>query len=161
MRVSWMYRSRIAVSSLRRYALCWSLMYLTIGSQLIDRKVSGQGRTEGRKETTNQFSLLIWSPYPGVSTMFNRSLTPFSTMTGQNRAISLAIVIRTEECARWETAWISVVCLTGSSATKRPFESIKWEAKMVLMSVDFPRPVCPIKSIGRINKRASFKCTRW
>lgn len=33
MRVSWMYLSRIAVSSLRRYAECWSLMYLMIGSQ--------------------------------------------------------------------------------------------------------------------------------
>ena len=32
---------------------------------------------------THQFSLLIWSPYPGVSTMFSLSLTPFSTMTRQ------------------------------------------------------------------------------
>lgn len=32
-RVSGMKRSRMAVSSLRRYAECWSLMYLTIGSQ--------------------------------------------------------------------------------------------------------------------------------
>lgn len=33
-RVSWMYRSRCAVSSLRRYAECWSLIYLTMLSQL-------------------------------------------------------------------------------------------------------------------------------
>ena len=36
-RVSWMYRSRMAVSSLRRYALCWSLIYLIMGSQLLTR----------------------------------------------------------------------------------------------------------------------------
>jgi hypothetical protein len=44
-----------------------------------------------------------------------------------------------------ETAWISVVCLTGSSLSRRPFESIKCDAKMVFISVDFPRPVCPGK----------------
>lgn len=33
------------------------------------------------REATYQFSLLTWSPYPGVSTMFNLSLTPFSTIT--------------------------------------------------------------------------------
>lgn len=38
-----------------------ALTYFTIGSQ--------------------QFSLLIMSPYPGVSIMFSLSLTPFSTMT--------------------------------------------------------------------------------
>lgn len=31
----------------------------------------------------------------------------------------------------------------GSSGWKRPFESIRWEAKMVLMSVDLPIPVWP------------------
>ena len=34
MRLSWIYRSLCAVSSFRRYAECWSLMYLTMGSQL-------------------------------------------------------------------------------------------------------------------------------
>ena len=38
---------------------------------------------------------------------------------------------------------MSVVCLTGSSASRRPFESTRCDAKMVLMSVDFPRPVWP------------------
>lgn len=33
---------------------------------------------------------------------------------------------------------------TGSLGVKRPFESIRWEAKMVLIRVDFPRPVWPI-----------------
>jgi hypothetical protein len=104
MRVSWMYRSRWAVSSFRRYAECWSLIYLTIGSQ--------------------HLSLFTWSPYPGVSTMFNRRRTPFSSMM----------------C---ETVWISVVERTGSSGASRPFESIRCDAKIVLMRVDFPRPVCP------------------
>ena len=34
---------------------------------------------------TYQPSLLIWSPYPGVSTMLRRSLTPFSTITAVER----------------------------------------------------------------------------
>lgn len=33
------------------------------------------------KDRSHQFSLFTWSPYPGVSTMFNRNFTPFSTMT--------------------------------------------------------------------------------
>jgi len=36
-----------------------------------------------------------------------------------------------------------VVDRTGSSGASLPFESIRCEAKMVLMRVDFPRPVCP------------------
>lgn len=48
-----------------------------------------------------------------------------------------------------ETAWISVVCLTTSSGARRPFESIRWEAKMVLIKVDFPRPVCPREAVSR------------
>lgn len=36
-----------------------------------------------------------------------------------------------------------MVDLTGSSGRMRPFESIKCDAKMVLISVDFPRPVWP------------------
>lgn len=58
--------------------------------------------------------------------MFKRKRTPFSSMI----------------C---ETVWISVVERTGSSGVSRPFESIRWEAKMVLIKVDFPRPVCPRK----------------
>ena len=34
-----------------------------------------------KQNQTNQLSLLTWSPYPGVSTMFSLSLTPFSTIT--------------------------------------------------------------------------------
>ena len=41
-------------------------------------------KTVARPEVdTYQPSLLIWSPYPGVSTMLRRSLTPFSAMTTQ------------------------------------------------------------------------------
>lgn len=43
-----------------------------------------------------------------------------------------------------ETVWISVVERTGSSGASLPLESIKWDAKMVLISVDFPRPVWPV-----------------
>lgn len=76
-RVSGMCLSRKAVSSLRRYAECWSLIckgqlrsmprspaeltHLTIGSQ--------------------QLSLLIKSPYPGVSMMLSFRRTLFSVMT--------------------------------------------------------------------------------
>ena len=44
-----------------------------------------------------------------------------------------------------ETVWISVVERTGSLGVRRPFESIRWDAKMVLTRVDFPRPVCPVR----------------
>ena len=40
-----------------------------------------------------------------------------------------------------EMVCISVVDRIGSSGRRRPFESIKCDAKMVLMSVDLPRPV--------------------
>ena len=40
-------------------------------------------KAEARKgeKKMHQFSLLTWSPYPGVSTMLRRSRTPFSVMT--------------------------------------------------------------------------------
>lgn len=43
-----------------------------------------------------------------------------------------------------ETVWISVVDRTGSSGASLPFESIRCDAKIVLINVDFPRPVCPV-----------------
>lgn len=49
-----------------------------------------------------------------------------------------------------DTVWISVVDLTMSSGRRRPFESIKWDAKMVLMSVDFPSPVWPILYVSMV-----------
>ena len=56
--------------------------------------------------------------------MFNRRRTPFSSMM----------------C---DTVWISVVERTGSSTVSLPFESIRCDAKIVLMRVDFPSPVWP------------------
>ena len=47
-----------------------------------------------------------------------------------------------------ETDWISVVCLTTSSGIRRPFDSIRWDAKMVLIRVDFPRPVWPTLGVS-------------
>lgn len=51
-------------------------------------------------------------------------------------------------CADWsvpcDTAWISVVDRTGSEGVMRPLESIRWDANMVLMSVDLPSPVWPV-----------------
>lgn len=35
------------------------------------------------RKYTYQFSLLTMSPYPGVSTMFNRRRTPFSVITSE------------------------------------------------------------------------------
>ncbi len=56
--------------------------------------------------------------------MFSRRRTPFSSML-------------------WETGWISVVERTGSSGDNLPLESIRCEAKMVLIKVDLPKPVWP------------------
>ena len=36
----------------------------------------------------------------------------------------------------------------GSSGDRRPLLSIRCEAKMVLMRVDLPSPVCPARSIS-------------
>jgi len=44
----------------------------------------------------------------------------------------------------WVTAWISVVDLLGSVGERRPFDLTRLEAKMVLIRVDFPRPVWPV-----------------
>lgn len=54
-------------------------------------------------------------------------------------------------CILWETAWISVVARTGSSGEVRPFDSIRCEAKMVLIKVDFPSPVWPIQTTSQSN----------
>lgn len=35
---------------------------------------------------------------------------------------------------------------TGSEGVRRPLESMRCEAKMVLIRVDFPKPVCPIET---------------
>ena len=43
---------------------------------------SGYMLTTLGRHRTHQFSLLTISPYPGVSTMFNRRRTPFSVITG-------------------------------------------------------------------------------
>jgi hypothetical protein len=84
--------------------------------------------------------------------MLRRRRTPFSTMT--MKMVKRKIVMGKEKELLCETAWISVVCLTGSWETKRPLESTKWEAKRVFIKVDFPRPVWPVR--GEIEKRVFF-----
>lgn len=51
-----------------------------------------------------------------------------------------------------DTAWISVVDRTGSEGVRRPFESIKCDAKIVFIRVDFPSPVCPVEVLIRDAK---------
>jgi len=72
--------------------------------------------------------------------MFSRNRTPFSSMTKMEYQYLFLQVVTTMNVL-CETVWISVVDLTGSSGKSRPLESIRWEAKMVLINVDFPRPV--------------------
>ena len=62
--------------------------------------------------------------------MFSRRRTPFSSMI----------------C---DTVWISVVDRTGSSGVSRPFESIRWEAKMVFSKTSLSLRL-PLDHIGRI-----------
>jgi hypothetical protein len=50
-----------------------------------------------------------------------------------------------------------VVDRTGSLGVRRPLESIKWEAKIVLIRVDFPRPVWPIGRVKDTVNASSFK----
>jgi hypothetical protein len=51
-------------------------------------------------------------------------------------------VEQVERCAS-PCGWISVVALGATSGSVRPFDSTRRDAKRVLMSVDFPSPVCP------------------
>lgn len=44
-----------------------------------------------------------------------------------------------------DSVLISVVERTGSLGVRRPLESIRWDAKIVLIRVDFPRPVWPTR----------------
>jgi hypothetical protein len=55
----------------------------------------------------------------------------------------MVAVVEQKQNIPCETACISVVVRTGSSGCKRPFESIRWDAKIVFMRVDLPKPVCP------------------
>lgn len=75
--------------------------------------------------------------------MFNLSLTPFSSITSTCQLGLLYISLDHILC---DTVWISVVARTGSSGLRRPLESMRCDAKMVLISVDFPKPVCPASS---------------
>ena len=79
--------------------------------------------------------------------MLSRSRTPFSSMTAH--AIRHQQRLPQSVHLLCDTVWISVVARTMSSGRRRPLESIKWDAKMVLMRVDFPRPVWPVTCISR------------
>lgn len=65
------------------------------------------------------------------------------------------MLARTQRDAPWLWAWISVVDRVACSASTLPFESIRCDAKSVLMSVDLPRPVWPAQAIAtRCEKHA-------
>jgi hypothetical protein len=115
-------------------------MYLTIGSQL---KIN----LDAIERRNYHLSLLIWSPYPGVSTMLRRRRTPFSSITSKRD--QRLRKLEDWGAVLWETAWISVVCRTGSLTVSLPLLSMRCAAKMVLINVDFPRPVCPARRIVR------------
>jgi hypothetical protein len=51
---------------------------------------SGQYLDERNTQCAYHPSLLIWSPYPGVSTMLSLSLTPFSVITGDDALVQAA-----------------------------------------------------------------------
>src|SRR5690349_8791502 len=58
-----------------------------------------------------QFSLLTWSPYPGVSTMLSLSLTPLSTMA-----------IKSEQSAKKATVRVCIKYVAGCATRQlKPF----------------------------------------
>ena len=101
---------------------------------------------------TYHLSLLTWSPYPGVSTILSRRRTPFSSITADYSA-SLEPLPRAVHHIPCETPCISVVVRTGSFGVRRPFESMRCDAKMVFIRVDLPKPVCPIRLSDACRQR--------
>jgi len=49
-----------------------------------------------------QFSLLTWSPYPGVSTMLSLSLTPFSITATKQKSANSVRVDRQKKSFQWD-----------------------------------------------------------
>lgn len=91
--VSGIFLLRVMRISSRRYLSYCSLMYLMMGSQLVTQgrhqSAPQGGVTLSQNAATSprpaaapyQFSLLIWSPKPGVSVTVSFIFTPFSSMT--------------------------------------------------------------------------------
>lgn len=50
-----------------------------------------------------------------------------------------------------------VVLRTSSSGWKRPLLSMRCEAKSVLISVDLPRPVCPVAHVSHLLEKEIVK----
>ena len=44
---------------------------------------------------------------------------------------------------------------TGSLGERRPLESMRWDAKIVLIKVDLPKPVCPAQIERQLLKLPS------
>jgi hypothetical protein len=61
----------------------------------------------------------------------------------------------------WETPLISVVERMGSSGCRRPLESMRCDAKMVLMRVDLPSPVWPVEGDARQHVGSRRGGRRW
>ena len=68
---------------------------------------------------THHPSLLIWSPYPGVSTMLRRSLTPFSVMTEKKGVCSELAGERKGEGVAWAEESSDVHAFAEYDKTKR------------------------------------------
>ena len=81
--------------------------------------------------------------------MFNLSRTPFSSMT--RFLYQYMVACQREDHILCETVWISVVALTGSSGRRRPLVSMRCDAKMVLINVDLPSPVCPAHFVRQLH----------
>lgn len=61
----------------------------------------------------------------------------------------------------WDTDWISVVERMISSGLRRPLDSMRCEAKMVLIRVDLPSPVWPVvrRETRQLRSRAGGEQT--
>lgn len=112
------------------------MMYLTMGSQLEEisiRRVSGLGCSPS----------VVVDLVTVTRCVHNVQSQPYTILLNDCLLSVCTFVPFSFLHVPCDTVWISVVDRTDSSGRIRPLESMRWDAKMVLINVDFPSPVCP------------------
>lgn len=134
--------------------------------------------------STHQFSLLIWSPKPGVSITVSFILTPFSSISRQTKASQWVFLYihthtyRKQESRKnmtnkkkykhfscvllnmkngqpWLMDLISMVLGILSSELDGTDLRLTLDLNRVFIRVDFPRPLCPVREK---EDTTSFTC---
>jgi len=159
--VSGIYLSLIAVNSFRKKAECWSLictarlvycfpryrkkMVVLIGVWFDHEWLTRKGELTYLIMGSQHPSLLIKSPYPGVSTMFKRNLTPFSTITVSKLVSFFVIQYMTASCWRTMRLRMNLCCRLRSYICFCPtfrFDQMRSEERIDQSGFAQPRLAC-------------------